>query len=65
MCIRWGGQVVQETFLKQKMHNSIFHLVWYNNSTIAVYLLFFSRYTSVATNLTLVVLFEEGSPGIC
>ena len=63
MCICGGGQVVQENFLKQKMHNSSFHLVWYNNSTIAVY--FFSRYTSVATNLILVVFFEEGLPGIC
>ena len=40
MCICGGGQVVQENFLKQKMHNSSFHLVWYNNSTIAVYFFF-------------------------
>ena len=40
------------------MVKSSFHLVTYNNCTLKVYIL--SRYTSVATKLTKVVLFEVG-----
>ena len=51
-----GGQVLQEPFIKGNVGNSSFHLVTHNNCTIKVYIL--SRYTSVATNSTKVVLFE-------
>ena len=40
------------------MVKSSFHLGTYNNCTLKVYIL--SRHTSVATNLTKVVLFKKG-----
>ena len=50
-------QVVQDGLLKN-VANSSFHLVTYNNWTIKVCIL--SRYISVVTNLTKVVLFAVG-----
>ena len=43
-------------FVKQDVDNSSFDLVTYNNSIITVY--FFPMYTSVATNLAMVVFFK-------
>ena len=49
-------------FMKQDADNSSFDLVTYNNSIITVY--FSPIYISVATNLTMVVFFEEGLSAI-
>ena len=51
-----GGQVVQEPFFKENVAISSFRLVIYNNCTIKNYI--WSRYVSVARNLTKVVLCE-------
>ena len=55
-------QLSQEPFVNQNMPNSRFHLAPNIYCTIKIYIL--SRYTSVATTLTKVVLFEGGLPGI-
>ena len=55
-----GWQVVQELFIKRDLANSSFHLITY--CTITVH--FLSRYASVATNQTKVVLFELSLSGI-
>ena len=55
-----GWQVVQEPFIKRDVANSSFHLITY--CTITVH--FLSRYASVATNQTKVVLFELSLSGI-
>ena len=55
-----GWQVVQEPFIKRDVANSSFHLITY--CTITVH--FLSRYGSVATNQTKVVLFELSLSGI-
>ena len=57
---RWLSSI--RPFMKQDADNSSFDLVTYNNSIITVY--FFPIYTSVATNLTMVVFFEVGLSGI-
>ena len=58
-----GAQVVQEPFIKQDVaKSSSIHLVMYDNWIKTVY--FISWYTSVATNLTEIVLFELGLFGI-
>ena len=49
-------QVLEESFKKGNVSNSIFNLVTHSNCTIKVYIL--SRYTLVATNFTKAVLFE-------
>ena len=54
--------VLEEPFLKQNLPNSGFHLLGDTNYTIKFYIL--SRYTSVATTLTEIVLFEEELLGI-
>ena len=55
-------QLSQEPFINQNMPNSRFHLSPNIYCTVKFYIL--SRYTSVATTLTKVVLFERGLPGI-
>ena len=56
-----ADNVLEELFLKQNLPNSGFRLLGDTNCTIKFYIL--SRYTSVATTLTKVVLFEGGLPG--
>ena len=59
MLLCQGAQVVQGPFIKQDVaKSSSVHLVTYDNWIKAVY--FISWYTSVATNLTEIVLFEVG-----
>ena len=55
-----GWQVVQELFVKRDVANSSFHLITY--CTITEH--FLSRYASVATKQTKIVLFELGLSGI-
>ena len=50
------GQVLQGSFIKGIVGNSIFDLRIHNNCTTKVYIL--PRYRCVATNFTKVVLFE-------
>ena len=55
-------QVLQEPFVMQNVPNSSFHLALDTYCIAKCYIL--SRYTSVATTLPKVVLFEGALPGI-